>query len=64
VTCDVERLLASLPKAQRDAIRLVRLEGLSVAEAAERTGHSESNIKVLAHRGMKAMMAETLKMER
>jgi RNA polymerase sigma-70 factor (ECF subfamily) len=64
VTCDVERLLDGLPKAQRDAIRLVKLEGLSVAEAAERTGHSESNIKVLAHRGMKAMMAETRKMER
>ena len=64
VTCDVERLLGGLPKAQRDAIRLVRLKGLSVAEAAERTGHSESNIKVLAHRGMKAMMAETRKMER
>ena len=64
VTCDVERLLDGLPKAQRAAIRLVRLEGLTVAEAAERTGHSESNIKVLAHRGMKAMMAETQKMER
>lgn len=63
VTCDVERLLDGLPKAQRDAIRLVKLEGLSVAEASERTGHSESNIKVLAHRGMKAMMAETRKME-
>lgn len=64
VTCDVERLLGGLPKPQRDAIRLVKLEGLSVAEAAERTGHSESNIKVLAHRGMKAMAAETRKMER
>lgn len=64
VTCDVERLLDGLPKPQRDAIRLMKLEGLSVAEAAERTGHSESNIKVLAHRGMRAMMAETRKMER
>ena len=63
VTCDVERLLDGLPPAQRDAIRLVKLEGLSVAEAAERTGHSESNIKVLAHRGMKTMRAETRKME-
>lgn len=63
VTCDVERLLTGLPEAQREAIRLVKLEGLSVAEAAERTGHSESNIKVLAHRGMRAMMAETRKME-
>lgn len=64
VTCDIERLLGGLPEAQRAAIRLVKLEGVSVAEAAERTGHSESNIKVLAHRGMKAMMAQTRKMER
>jgi RNA polymerase sigma-70 factor, ECF subfamily len=64
VKCDVERLLEGLPKPQRDAIRLVKLEGLSVAEAAERTGHSQSNIKVLAHRGMKAMMAQSRKMER
>jgi RNA polymerase sigma-70 factor (ECF subfamily) len=64
VACDVDRLLAGLPHAQREAIRLTKLEGLSIAEAAARTGHSQSNIKVLAHRGMKAMMAETRKMER
>ena len=63
VTCDLERLLDSLPEAQREAVRLTKLEGLSVAEAAERTGHSESNIKVLTHRGMKAMMAETRRIE-
>ena len=64
VTCDVERLLDMLPESQREAIRLTRLEGCSVAEAADRTGNSKSNIKVLAHRGMKAMMARTRKMER
>lgn len=64
VSCDVERLLAGLPDGQREAIRLTKIEGLSVAEAAVRTGYSESNIKVLAHRGMKAMKAETRKMER
>lgn len=64
VTCDVERLLDTLPEAQREAIRLTKLEGLTIAEAADRTGHSESNVKVLAHRGMKAMQARTRKMER
>lgn len=63
VTCDLERLLGCLPEAQREAIQLTRIEGLSVLEAAIRTGHSQSNIKVLAHRGMKAMMAETRKMD-
>lgn len=64
VACDVERLLGCLPDAQREAVKLTRIEGLSVLEAALRTGHSQSNIKVLAHRGMKAMMAETRKMDR
>ncbi len=46
-------------------LKPVMLMGLAGdAEAAERTGHSESNVKVLAHRGMKAMMAETRNMER
>lgn len=63
VASDVDRLLDTLPEAQRDVVRLTKLEGLSVAEAADRTGFSKSNVKVLSHRGMKAMMAETRKME-
>jgi len=45
-------LLASLKPAQRDAVRLVKLEGLSIAEAAARTGQSESLVKVNIHRGL------------
>lgn len=54
---DVEALLQSLPDAQRQAIVLTKLEGLSVAEAALRTGASESAIKVQVHRGLKRLAA-------
>ncbi|MBB5758588.1 RNA polymerase sigma-70 factor (ECF subfamily) [Methylorubrum rhodinum] len=52
---DLDRLLAKLPEKMRFAIRYVKLDGLSVAEAASRTGMSESAIKVSVHRGLKAM---------
>jgi len=54
---DLGRLLDSLPEAQRLAIRLTKVEGLSVAEASQRTGASESAIKVQVHRGLKRLMA-------
>lgn len=49
---DVARLLARLPRAQAMAIRLVRLEGLSIAEAARKAGQSEAQVKVNVHRGL------------
>jgi RNA polymerase sigma-70 factor (ECF subfamily) len=52
---DLRKLLAFLPAHMRDAIQAVKLDGLSVSEAAARTGMSESNVKVSVHRGMKAM---------
>jgi RNA polymerase sigma-70 factor (ECF subfamily) len=54
---DVAKLLATLPDRQRLPIVHVKLEGLSVAEAARLTGMSESAIKVGVHRGMKALAA-------
>jgi RNA polymerase sigma-70 factor (ECF subfamily) len=53
---DVTRLLMRLPQKQRDAIRLVKLEGISVRDAAAQTGLSESDVKVSAHRGLKTLM--------
>lgn len=53
---DVMRLLDMLPQKQRDAIRLVKLEGVSVKDAATQTGLSESDVKVSAHRGLKTLM--------
>lgn len=52
---DLARLLAVLPVAQRQAIELTKLEGLSVAEAASRIGMSEGAIRVQVHRGLKRL---------
>jgi RNA polymerase sigma-70 factor (ECF subfamily) len=41
----------------RRAIECVKLDGLSVAEAAGRCGMSESAVKVNVHRGLKALAA-------
>jgi RNA polymerase sigma-70 factor (ECF subfamily) len=54
---DVELLLTELPERQRDAIRLTRIEGWSVAEAAARTGQTIASIKVNVHRGLKRLMS-------
>jgi RNA polymerase sigma-70 factor (ECF subfamily) len=54
---DVAKLLERLPERQRLPIVHVKLEGLSVVEAARLTGMSESAIKVGMHRGMKALAA-------
>jgi RNA polymerase sigma factor (sigma-70 family) len=53
---DVGNLLDSLPSKQAEAIRAVKLDGLSVAEAAERQNIGESDIKVSIHRGLKSLM--------
>jgi RNA polymerase sigma-70 factor (ECF subfamily) len=54
---DVQRLMADLPEKQRSAIQHTKLDELSVAETAARTGMSESAVKVSVHRGMKALAA-------
>ena len=56
-TYDVRRLMERLPKNMRCAIEAVKLDGQSIAEAAERCGISESGVKVNIHRGLKAMAA-------
>jgi len=48
----LERLLRELKPAQSEVIRLVKLEGLSIEEAAARTGQSVSLVKVNIHRGL------------
>ena len=54
---DLARLLARLPDRQRLPIVHMKLEGLSVVEAARMTGMSESAVKVGVHRGLKALAA-------
>lgn len=52
---DLAVLLQRLPEAQRTAIELTKIEGLTVAEAAQRTGASASAVKIAVHRGMKRL---------
>jgi RNA polymerase sigma-70 factor (ECF subfamily) len=54
---DVMKLLDQLPERQRLPIQYMKLEGLSVVEAARATGMSESAVKVGVHRGLKALAA-------
>ena len=54
---DMAILLAKLPDRHRLPIQHVKIEGLSVAEAAKLTGMSESAVKVGIHRGLKALSA-------
>lgn len=54
---DLAALLSALPDKQRLPIQYVKIEGLSVAQASQRTGLSESAVKVGVHRGLKALAA-------
>ncbi len=57
----LERLLGMIPPKQAEVISLVKIEGLSIHEAAAMTGQSESLVKVNIHRGLKKLssMVET-----
>ena len=55
VLADVRRAVAGLPDNQRQVIELLKFEELSVAEVADRLGMTESNVKVTAHRGYRAL---------
>ena len=52
---DLTKLLAQLSPKMRQAIQFVKLDGLSVTEAAARADMSPSAIKVSVHRGLKAL---------
>ena len=52
---DLQRLLSEISSKAREAIQYVKLDGLSVSEAAVRSGMSESAVKVAVHRGLKAL---------
>lgn len=51
----LEVLLGQLKPAQSHVIRLVKIEGLSIEEAAARTGQSISLVKVNIHRGLQRL---------
>jgi RNA polymerase sigma factor (sigma-70 family) len=52
----LEKLLGELKPAQAEVIRLVKLDGFSIEEAAQKTGQSVSLVKVNIHRGISRMM--------
>ncbi len=54
---DLHKVLAILPKRQRQLIEDVRIGGLSLAEAAARHGFTEGAAKVSVHRSMKTLAA-------
>ena len=54
---DLRRLMKRLPEKMRRAIECVKLEGLSVAEAAEECDMSKSAVKINVHRGLRALAA-------
>lgn len=52
---DLTMLLSQLTPKMKQAVQLVKLDGLSVNEAAARAGMSPSAIKVSVHRGLRAL---------
>ncbi len=53
----LEMLLARLKPAQAEVIRLVKLQGMSLEEAAARSGQSVALVKVNIHRGIGRLAA-------
>jgi RNA polymerase sigma factor (sigma-70 family) len=52
---ELRQAMASLPAGQRQAIELLKLQGLSLKEAAVASGTSVGALKVASHRGMTAL---------
>lgn len=53
----IERMMQVLSQTQQSSIKLVKLQGYSVAEAAVMSGMSESNVKMNIMRGIRKMSA-------
>lgn len=53
----LEQALEGLPESQREAFRMLKIEGLSVEAAAARAGVSPGALRVRAHRAYQALRA-------
>jgi RNA polymerase sigma factor (sigma-70 family) len=53
----INRLLDQIPDNQACVIRLVKIKGLSIVEAAAKSGQSAPLVKVNIHRGLKKLAA-------
>ena len=51
----IRRALSDLPEGQRQAVELMKLQGLTLQEASAVTGKSVASLKVSVHRALKAM---------
>ena len=51
----IRRAVAQLPDGQREAVELMKLQGLSLHEASAVTGKSVASLKVSVHRAIKTM---------
>jgi RNA polymerase sigma-70 factor (ECF subfamily) len=55
VGAQLERALRNLPRRQREALQLLKFQGLSVVEAAARIGTTPGAMKIRAHRAYAAL---------
>ncbi len=53
---DVDRILSEIPEPTSTLIRSVRVEGLSIEDAAHLSGLSQSAVKVAIHRGLSKLI--------
>lgn len=56
--------IANLPRGQREALELLKLRELSLAEASRASGKSVASLKVSVHRAIRALRAQLLGGER
>jgi RNA polymerase sigma-70 factor (ECF subfamily) len=56
-TAALGRAVSRLPQGQREALELLKLRELSLAEASQLTGRSAGALKVNVHRALKALRA-------
>ncbi len=51
----IEQALEQLPASQREAVWMLKIDGLSVREAAERARVTSGALKLRAHRGYRSL---------
>jgi RNA polymerase sigma-70 factor (ECF subfamily) len=56
----LRQAMAQLPEFQREAFMMMKVEGLSLMEASERTGTSVSALKVRMHRAYTSLKKSML----
>ena len=58
---ELRQAIASLPSGQRQAVELLKLQELSLKEAATRSGKSIGSLKVASHRAIESLRALLLR---